>query len=197
MWGQSLLYSTFTTAALAGVAMSMAAEAAQPVVGKVEPSPQEWEFPVCSDDVGTAVGYITAQEFWEKAEGRKFFVYRAGAFYLKSNPAMHPVIVYNPDFVGKLNNKERAFVFSHECGHLSSGDSRTTYLALDGGSHGDLDLDVIEKNADCGAARRVRDEFHFSHDDMMGLRGLIERATVNTENDEPRFQAILECYAAP
>lgn len=86
---------------------------------------------------------------------------------------------------------ERDFTLAHECYHLSSGDARQVY------EHGipDSGQDTFEDNADCDAAGRMREEFHYTAEDMRTLEPLIRRATTYRKEDA-RVTHVMDCYNA-
>jgi hypothetical protein len=171
------------TAAFMGVALASAATQEHP------------EYPACRDVAGTPVTYITTEQYDRDAVGQRHYVAYAAALYLNSNPPAQPVIVYNPDFVASLNSVGRAFVFSHECHHLASGDSRNAYLALNGAPEKMPRKQPMEDNADCAASRRVRDEFGVSREQLSLQYAMIRR--VAPRDHQARMNAIMACYDAP
>src|SRR5688500_15742799 len=101
-------------ASILSVFMALAVPAAaQPLA----PPPVVEPFPACYDNEGTPVRYISDDEIRITP-----WVFFAGARYLSSNPIAEPAIVYEPDKIAPLSPVQRAFVFAHECYHLSSGD---------------------------------------------------------------------------
>ena len=152
-------------------------------------------FPACSDDAGNTVDYITAQQYSRDARGQTHLVMYAGARYMDDRQATEPAIAYSPSFIDAINPTARTFVFLHECFHLKSGDARTTYLAFHGGNMNQLDVARMEYNADCSAAKRLRDEFHATEEDMMTMRPVINAVTPRRSAE--RFDDIMACYRAP
>lgn len=159
-----------------------------PAAAQPQPVPVVEPFPACHDSQGTPVRYVSDDDInvvpW---------VFFAGARYLSANPIAEPAIVYEPDKIDPLSPVQRAFVFAHECYHLSSGDAREVYRYRNEGRSFPADRDeIIEANADCDAARRMRSEYRFTAEDMLGLHDMIRRA--HSGDDEERMAHIMACY---
>lgn len=171
---------------LTGLFMALAVPAAaQPMAPPVAES-----FPACYDSAGTPVRYVSDEEVnvvpW---------VFFAGARYLNASTVTEPAIVYEPEKIAALSPVGRAFVFAHECYHLSSGDAMEAYRQQNetGRYFTEEKREIIEANADCDAAHRLRDEYRFTLSDIESLHDLIRR--VHSDDDEKRIAHIMACYA--
>ena len=177
---------------LTGIFMGFAAPAG--AVPDVPPA-EARQFPACTDGQGTVVRYVSTQENIPISP----LVFYAGARYLQTNPLAHPAIVYDPEFLAPLTPIERDFTLAHECYHLSSGDALMVYNYIET-HHRYLpraQTEIIERNADCDAARRMRDEYRYSAEDMAVLRNVIRSVTPRPAQQEERMAHIMACFTAP
>ena len=153
-------------------------------------------FPSCFDDTGKPIPYVTRDYYNSVAPDSPHIIYYAGALFLRDDPPSQPVILYNTSFIETLSPAERAFVFSHECYHQESGDAKEAYLALQGGDLSKDYIRAIESAADCAAAKRMRDEFQASLEDMISIQPMLRKVTAG-KNKQPRIDAIMACFSAP
>lgn len=155
---------------------------------------RDYSFPSCTDDIGQSVGY-----FNRKDEAVRHVIYTsyAGARFLDENEIMHPAILYDPAIFDGQPDIVLDFVLAHECYHLNSGDARQVYTLIRDDAYGNTPkewIQQIELDADCGAARRMRDEFRYSAQDMAGLFSIIQMTTHGRQAERDRLANISACY---
>lgn len=161
---------------------------AQAAVANDAPLPEALDqMPSCTDSDGTPVRYVP-----DTADIKlSHLIHIAGARYLQPDAMEEPAIVYQPKRIRSLSFLERAFTWSHECYHLSSGDTRAVYRHYN--EHGRApDTDQMERDADCDAARRLRTDYGYSGDDLENLQDLLLKAESKLANE--RMVHIRACF---
>ncbi len=98
-----------------------------------------------------------------------------------------PIIVIDPDIIGRLPNKLQLFFYLHECAHHVLG-------------HWFQMSVTMETDADCWAIRHGRDDATFSRDDVMSFAPFLAQSGGSPFGHLPgpqRAKQLLKCFDTP
>lgn len=181
----------FAISCLAGAFVAVSGQSA-PAGTDMSPSLPGMQ-PACHDVSGTPARYMSSDEYERQAPGAPAIAF-ASARYLEPSIPARPAIIFDAAFLNGLSDNERLFVSLHECHHLSSGDARETYRYLNGSAEKEPVKKTVEDEADCGAIRRMRDEFGASAADIAALEPLIRAVTGRKYKEDARIRLAASCY---
>lgn len=112
-------------------------------------------------------------------------------------PVNGPQVLMTPEFLA-MPYETAQFTVEHECHHHASGDLHTAYMsALTGG--GPPDVLTMEYDADCAAARAVRDKYGFTADDIRAAFAPFPQhnGTATHPATAERVKRAIGCLASP
>ncbi len=145
--------------------------------------------PACTAADGQSVQYI---------EGDRVPVQEFAAASTYGAP-FTPVIIYNPAWMEGAPEPVRILTALHECTHHRLDHVRQTMALIEGGAFDYAARLKIEEDADCGAAKAGRRDYHYGAAELKAYFDYMRQTT--PEKIHPtiklREDATMQCFAAP